>query len=295
MNKRFTGAITAIVTPFLEDGSVDAESLKKLVEFQIKNGINGVVPCGSTGEAATLSDEEKRLVIQIVVDKVKKRVPVIAGAGSNDTAKAVKLSQIAGEAGADALLHVTPFYNKPTPKGLVAHFKAIAESSDLPIILYNVPGRTGQNVTAETTLKVAKEVPSVVGVKEASGNIGQIGDIIKGASKNFSVLSGDDSLTYPIMALGGDGIISVAGNEIPKQMADLTHSALAGNWEQARKLHFEWLDLMNANFIETNPQPVKTALSMMGKIKEVFRLPLVTMEDKNKQQLKEVLVSYKLI
>jgi len=199
--KKFSGTITAIVTPFLEDGSVDIGALKKLVEFQIKDGVSGIVACGSTGEAATLDDEEKRLVIQTVVDVVKKRVTVIAGAGSNDTAKAVKLSQIAKSCGADALLHVTPFYNKPTPKGLMAHFKAIAKVTDLPIILYNVPGRTGSNVTAQTTLKIAKEVPQVVGVKEASGNINQIGEIIKGANKNFSVLSGDDALTYPMMAL----------------------------------------------------------------------------------------------
>ncbi|MDD5416150.1 MAG: 4-hydroxy-tetrahydrodipicolinate synthase [Candidatus Daviesbacteria bacterium] len=293
--KKFKGAITAIVTPFLEDGELDLESLENLVEFQIKNGIFGLVPCGSTGEAATLSDEEKDLVIKTVVKKVRKRVPVIAGAGSNDTVKAVKLSQIAEEAGADALLHVTPFYNKPTPKGLVAHFKAIAEACDLPIILYNVPGRTGQNVSAETTLKVAKEVPSVIGVKEASGNITQIMDICKGASKSFCVLSGDDAMTFPLMALGGDGIISVVSNEIPKEMSALTVAALAGDWKKARKLHYEWLDLMNINFVETNPQPVKTALAMMGRIKEVFRLPLVEMEEKNKEKLREVLTSHKLV
>lgn len=293
--KKFSGAITAIVTPFLPTGEVDFEALKKLVEFQIKNGISAIVPCGSTGEAATMDEEEKKLVIKTVVETARKRVPVIAGAGSNDTQKAIKSSQIAKEAGADALLHVTPYYNKPTPKGLVAHFKAIAGSCDLPIILYNVPGRTGSNVTAETTLKIAKEVPQVVGVKEASGNIGQIMDIIKGASKSFSVLSGDDSMTFPLMALGGDGIISVAANEIPKAMSSLTKAALEGNWEKARKLHYEWLDLMNINFIETNPQPVKTALAMMGKIQEVFRLPLVPMDEKNKEKLREVLTSHKLI
>lgn len=293
--KKFSGAITAIVTPFLPTGEVDVEALKKLVEFQIKNGISAIVPCGSTGEAATMDEEEKKLVIKTVVETAHKKVPVIAGAGSNDTAKAIKSSQIAKEAGVDALLHVTPYYNKPTPKGLMAHFKAIAEAVDLPIILYNVPGRTGSNVTAETTLKIAKEVPQVVGVKEASGNIGQIMDIIKGVSKSFSVLSGDDSMTFPLMALGGDGIISVAANEIPKAMSSLTKAALEGNWEKARKLHYEWLDLMNINFIETNPQPVKTALALMGKIKEVFRLPLVSMEEKNKEKLREVLTSHRLL
>lgn len=295
MSKKFTGTITAIVTPFLEDGSVDVEALKKLVEFQIKNGISGIVPCGSTGEAATMDFDEMALVIRTVVEETKKRVPVIAGAGSNDTQKAIKLSKIAKDAGADALLQVTPFYNKPTTKGLIAHFKAIAKTTDLPIILYNVPGRTGSNVSAEVTLKIAKEVPQVVGVKEASGNINQIGDIIKDAPKGFSVLSGDDALTFPVMALGGDGIISVVSNEIPKQMSALVQAALSGNWEKARKLHFEWLDLMNINFIETNPQPVKTALALMGKVREVFRLPLVTMEEKNKENLKGVLVVHRLI
>jgi len=283
------------VTPFLPTGEVDVEALKKLVEFQIKSGISAIVPCGSTGEAATLDEEEKRLVIKTVVEVARKRVPIIAGAGSNDTAKAIKSSQIAKEAGADALLHVTPFYNKPTAKGLIAHFKAIAQAVDLPIILYNVPGRTGQNVTAEVTLKVAKEVSQVVGVKEASGNINQIMDIIKNAPKGFSVLSGDDAMTFPVMTLGGDGVISVVSNEIPKEMSALTKAALEGNFEKAKRLHYEWLDLMNINFIETNPQPVKTALAMMGKIKEVFRLPLISMDEKNKEKLQEVLKSHKLI
>lgn len=295
MSKKFIGTITALVTPFLENGEVDVQSLRKLVEFQIKGGIDGIVPCGSTGEAATMDFEEMKLVIKTVVDVVRKRVPVIAGAGSNDTKKAIKLSQIAKEAGAGALLHVTPFYNKPTPKGLVAHFKAIATAVDLPIILYNVPGRTGSNVSAETTLRIAKEVPSVVGVKEASGSITQMMDIIRGASKDFSILSGDDAMTFPLMALGGDGIISVVSNEIPKEMSALTRAALAGDWKKARKLHYEWLDLMNINFIETNPQPVKTALVLMGKIKEVFRLPLVSIDEKNKEKLKEALKIHKLI
>lgn len=293
--KKFSGAITAIVTPFLENGDVDVEALKKLVEWQVRGGVSAIVPCGSTGEAATMDDEEKRLVIETVVKTARKRVPVIAGAGSNYTKKAIEQSKIAKEAGADALLHVTPYYNKPTPKGLLAHFKAVADAVDMPIILYNVPGRTGSNVTAETTLKIAKEVPQVVGVKEASGNITQMMDIIKGASKKFSILSGDDAFTFPLMSLGGHGVISVVSNEIPKEMSALTKAALEGNWDKARKIHFEWLDLMNANFIETNPQPVKTALALMGKIKEVFRLPLVSMEEKNKEKLKAVLTSHKLI
>lgn len=292
---KLQGAITALVTPFNQDGSVDVDSLKNLVRFQIKGRIDGIVPCGTTGETPTLDEKEYKLVIETVVKEAQGRVPIIAGAGSNDTHKAIHHSQVAKEAGADVLLHVTPYYNKPTPAGLVAHFKAIAKAVDLPIILYNVPGRTGSNVSAATLIKIAKEVPQVVGVKEASGNITQMMDIVKGIPPSFAVLSGDDAFTFPLMALGGVGIISVASNQIPKEMADLARAALEGNFVKARKLHFEWLDLMNINFIESNPIPVKTALAMMGKIKEVFRLPLVGLEEKNKEKLKEVLSAHKLI
>lgn len=295
MSKKFSGAITALVTPFQADGKVDVESLKNLVRFQIKGHINGIVPCGTTGEAATMDQDEYRLVVETVVKEAKGRVPIIAGAGSNDTHKAIHYSQIAKEAGADALLHVTPYYNKPTPAGLLAHFKAIANEVDLPIILYNVPGRTGSNVSAATTIKIAKEVPQVVGVKEASGNITQMMEIVTGVSSSFSVLSGDDAFTLPLMAVGGVGIISVASNEVPKAMSDLAAACLNGDFTKARKLHYEWLDLMNVNFIESNPIPVKTALALMGKIKEVFRLPLVGMEEKNKESLKTVLKSHQLI
>lgn len=293
--KKFTGAITALVTPFEPDGKVDIKRLQDLVRFQIKNNIHGIVPCGTTGEATTMDLDEYRLVVETVVKETNGRVPIIAGAGSNDTHKAIVLSQIAKEAGADALLHVTPYYNKPTPAGLLSHFKAIANAVDLPIILYNVPGRTGSNVSAATTLKIAKEVGQVVGVKEASGNIQQMMEIVQGAPSHFSVLSGDDAFTLPLMAAGGVGIISVASNEIPKAMSDLAAAALSGNFEKARKLHYKWLDLMNINFIESNPIPVKTALALMGKIKEVFRLPLVQMDEKNKEKLKEVLSAHQLI
>ncbi|RJQ36932.1 4-hydroxy-tetrahydrodipicolinate synthase [Candidatus Microgenomates bacterium] len=295
MKQKIKGAITAIVTPFEKNGKVDIKALNNLVEFQIKNNIDAIVPCGSTGEAATLNIDEYKLVVETVVKKAQKRVPIIAGAGSNDTAKSIHLSKIAKEAGADALLHVTPYYNKPTVTGLIAHFKAIANAVDLPIIVYNVPGRTGLNITADTTLKIAKEVPQVIGIKEASGNINQMMDILKGAPNYFSVLSGDDAMTYPLMAMGGVGCISVVSNEIPKEFSGLTRLVLEGNFEKAKKLHFEWLDLMNANFYETNPIPVKTALFLMGKISEVFRLPLVSMDEKNKEKLKSVLKVHKLI
>ncbi|MDP2671674.1 MAG: 4-hydroxy-tetrahydrodipicolinate synthase [bacterium] len=295
MSKKFIGAITALVTPFQENGNVDVEALKGLVKFQIDSGIYGIVPCGSTGEAATLNLEEYELVVKTVVDETKGRVPVIAGAGSNDTQKAIEFSKIAKKVGADALLHVSPYYNKPTPDGLVAHFKAIADAVDLPIIIYNVPGRTGLNIKAETTLRIAKEVPAVVGIKEASGDLNQMMEIIKGVPESFSVLSGDDSLTLPLMILGGKGCISVVSNEVPKEFSEMVSAALEGNWKKAKELHFELLDLMNVNFIETNPIPVKTSLALMGKIKEVFRLPLVKITDKNREILSQVLKKQNLI
>lgn len=293
--RKFAGTITAIVTPFQKNGEVDVEAIKELVRFQLRGGINGIVPCGSTGEAATMNNDEYALVVKTVVDEVNGRVPIIAGAGSNDTQKAVHLSLLAKKAGANGLLHVTPYYNKPTPNGLVAHFKAVADATNMPIILYNVPGRTGLNSSASTTLRVAKEVPHVVGVKEASGNIMQMMDIVKGASSSFSVLSGDDAMTVPLMSVGGHGIISVVSNEVPKEMIVMTQAGLEGDFRKARKLHYLLLDLMNINFVETNPIPVKTALSMMGKIQEVFRLPLVAMEEKNKETLRQVLRGLELV
>lgn len=295
MKKQFTGAITALVTPFLKSGAIDIKSLENLVEFQITQGIDGLVPCGSTGEAATMSVEEYELVVKTVVKQAKKRVPIIAGAGSNDTQKAINFSKIAKKVGADALLHVSPFYNKPTAAGLLAHYKEIAKHVDLPIVLYNVPGRTGANVTAETTLKIAKEVPQVIAVKEASGNIMQMMDIVKDVPAHFSVLSGDDAMTVPLLSVGGDGCISVVANEVPKEFTQMTQAALAGDFGKAKKMHYELLDIMNVNFIETNPLPVKTALALMGKIKEVFRLPLVPMSSKSKEVLIEVLRKQKLI
>ncbi len=287
--KKFYGAITALATPFTENGKVDIVALKKLVKFQLESGINAIVPCGSTGEAATMTLAEHELVVKTVVLEVKKKVPVIAGAGSNDTQKAIELSKICKKAGVDGLLHVSPYYNKPTPAGLLAHFRAIAKSVDMPIILYNVPGRTGSNVAPSTVIEIAKKVPQVVAVKEASGSIPQMMEIVKGASRDFAVLSGDDSIALPLISVGGDGCISVVSNEVPKEFTELIQAGLAGDFRKAAKIHYSLLDLMNVNFIESNPIPVKTALFMMGYIKESFRLPLVKMADKNKIVLKEVL------
>ncbi len=293
--KKITGAITALVTPFDTKRNIDITALKKLVSFQLQNEISGIVPCGSTGEAATMTPEEYERVIVTVVQAVRGVVPVIAGAGSNDTQKAIYYSQIAKKAGVDALLHVTPYYNKPTGTGLIAHFKAIADAVDMPIILYNVPGRTGLNVSAKQTLAIAKKIPQIIGVKEASGNIIQMMEIRKSMGKNFSLLSGDDVLTLPLLSVGGDGCISVVSNEVPKEFSLMIKSALSGDWNKAKRLHFQLFDLMNINFVETNPQPVKTALALMGKIQEVFRLPLVPMEQENKVLLRNVMRRMKLL
>ena len=290
-----SGAITALVTPFKKDKSLDLEVLKRLVRFQIEGGINGLAPCGTTGEGATLNYEEYGQVIRTVVREVQGRIPVIAGAGSNDTQKAVHLAQIVKEAGADGLLIVSPYYNKPTPNGLVEHYKTLGEAVDLPIILYNVPGRTGSNVLPQTVLRIVKEVPQVIGVKEASGNITQIAEILKDAPKDFVLFSGDDSVTFASMVLGGKGGISVVANEAPKEFSELCRLALNGEWAKAREINFRLLKLMRTNFIETNPIPVKTALSMMGRIEENFRLPLCPLEEKNRPALEKALKELNLI
>lgn len=282
---KFTGTITALVTPFDEQGAYDHAAMERLVAWQIEQGIDGLVVCGSTGEAATLTDEEYSVVVSSVVKMAGGRVPLIAGAGSNNTARAIELSKRAKEAGVDGLLHVTPFYNKPTRAGLITHFAAIAQAVDLPIIAYNVPGRTGQNISAELTLALAEAVPSVIAIKEASGNIEQVMAILAGRNENFAVLSGDDALTLPMIAVGADGLISVASNEIPKELSAMVRAAREGDCATARIIHYRWLPLMDANFIETNPQPVKTALARMGYINEQFRLPLVPMEEGSKQVL----------
>lgn len=289
------GAITAIVTPFTKKGEVDFPALKRLFDYQIDNGINGIIVCGSTGEAVTLNDEEYAQVVKFAVDTAGGCVPVWAGAGSNSTARAVALSKIAKAQGAGGLLHVTPFYNKPTPNGLVAHYKAIADAVDLPIILYNVPGRTGSNVLPAVIVRIVREVPRVVGVKEASGNINQIDEMIKSAPAGFIVLSGDDALTLPAMILGARGCISVVANEAPKEFTALCQACLRSDWVLANELHAKLLDLMNVNFIETNPIPVKTALAMMGMIEESFRLPMVPIEEKNKPAIKACLEKLGLV
>ena len=273
-----TGCGTALATPFTTRGDVDERALRSFVDWQLDEGIDFVVPCGSTGEAATMSPEEHYRVVEITVEQVRGRVPVVAGAGSNDTVKAIELSRRMKEAGATHLLHVSPMNNKPPQRGLVAHFTAIADATTLPVVVYNVPGRTGSNVEAATTLELAKH-PRITSVKEASGNLQQITDCIAGRPKDFTVLSGDDELTLPILALGGDGLISVVSNAVPRLMTELVRLARAGDLAGARELHLRVLPWMRAAFVESNPIPVKAALAMMGKMENVLRRPLVPLAE----------------
>ena len=277
-----------MVTPFNTDGSLDEGALRALIDWQIAEGIHFLVPCGSTGEAATMTIEEHKRVVQITVEQVKGRVPVVAGAASNDTAKAVALSKAMKELGATHLLHASPMYNKPPQRGIVAHFKAIADATDLPIVVYNVPGRTGSNIEAKTTIELAG-MKNIHAVKEASGNLNQISDIIRGRPKGFVVLSGDDELTFPVMALGGEGLISVVSNATPKAMATLCDLLAKGDITAARELHMKLLPWMRAAFIESNPLPVKAAMAMLGKMKNVLRLPLVAMDEKHNDTVKAAL------
>jgi 4-hydroxy-tetrahydrodipicolinate synthase len=281
------GCATALVTPFDHAGELDEEGLRELVSFQEANGVDYIVPCGTTGESATLTHDEHLRVIRIVIDQVK-RAKVIAGAGSNATSEAIHLSKGAEDLGAHAILSISPYYNKPTQKGLLKHYEAVAKAIDIPLIVYNVPGRTSSNIAPATVLKMA-ETPNIVGIKEASGNLPQIMAILAGAPKDFSVISGDDILTYPMMALGAKGVISVASNIIPKEVSDMVRYAMAKDWDRAREAHFRMLPLFTNLFIETNPIPVKTALRLMGKPSGAFRLPLCDMEPGNLDILKKTL------
>jgi 4-hydroxy-tetrahydrodipicolinate synthase len=290
----FEGVFTALITPFTKDGKLDEQALRKLVDFQIDRGIDGLVPVGTTGESPTLSPEETEQVIRIVVEQTGGRVPVIAGTGSNCTDKAIHMTEKAKQIGATASLQVAPYYNKPTGEGFFRHFTAIADAVDLPMVIYNIPGRTGKNIENPVMLKLAKH-KNIVAVKEASGNISQMMDLIAKKPKDFAVLSGDDNLTYPLMALGGKGVISVASNAVPDRMKDLTHTALKGDWDRARKLHYELLPLFKAIFLETNPIPIKATMAMKGFVEERYRLPMCPMSGENKKALTEVLEQLKIL
>ncbi|HEX8493779.1 MAG TPA: 4-hydroxy-tetrahydrodipicolinate synthase [Pyrinomonadaceae bacterium] len=290
------GCATALVTPFKAGGEIDLERFRQLVERQIQGGVRLLVPCGTTGESVTMTEEEDRLVIKTTIEVARGRARVIAGTGSNATAAVIENSRAARSLGADAVLVVAPYYNKPMQGGLYAHFRAVAEAIEgTPVIIYNVPGRTSVNISAETTLKLARDVENIVATKEASGNLSQIMAILRERPTGFRVLSGDDALTLPMIALGADGLISVASNETPDLMARMIEAALAGHWEEAREQHYRLLPLMEANFIESSPGPVKAAMAMMNLLEEQYRLPLVPIEEKSRARLKEVLAELGLL
>jgi len=274
MRTPFTGVGTAIVTPFTKTGALDEAGVRRLARRQIDEGVHFLVPCGTTGESPTLSEDEKTRVVEICVEEARGKVPVLAGAGGYDTKEVIHAARVMERAGATGLLSVTPYYNKPTPEGLVQHYTAIAESTPLPIIVYNVPGRTGCNVDAATLVKLSA-IPNIVGVKEASGNIQQMCEICRAVPHDFLVLSGDDAITLPLMAVGGRGVISVASNEVPREMAAMVEAAERSDFAAARKIHTALLPLMLINFVESNPGPVKAAMAAMGLLEEVYRLPMV--------------------
>src|SRR5438477_3521940 len=285
---KLQGCGTALVTPFRKDQSIDERSLCALVEWQVTSGIGFLVPCGTTGETPALSKEEWLRVIDITIEVAAGRAPIVAGATSNATADAVeKAREVAKRKGVDAILTASPYYNKPTQEGQYQHFKAIAEAVDKPLVLYSVQGRTAANIEPATLGRLAK-LPNIAGVKEASGNIGQIAEVFHHVPDDFLVFSGDDAITLPVISLGGVGIISVASNEIPREMSELTNAALQGNWEKARGIHRKYLPLMQANFIESNPMPVKAVLAMMGRVEETYRLPMVPMKADTRARLQKI-------
>ena len=282
------GCGTALVTPFSADGAIDETALRNLVAWQVESGIDFLIPCGTTGETPTLSHDEWLHVIDVTIEVVAGRVPIVAGATSNSTSDAVaKAKEVAGRPGVNAILTASPYYNKPTQEGQYRHFRAIAEAVDKPIILYNVPGRTSANIEPATLARLS-EVPNIAGVKEASGNISQIAEVLNVVPETFLVFSGDDAITLPVIALGGVGIVSVASNEIPREMAEMTRAALANDWSTARTFQRKYLPLMQANFIESNPLPVKAVLAMMGRIQEVYRLPLLPMRRDTRSKLQKI-------
>jgi 4-hydroxy-tetrahydrodipicolinate synthase len=291
---RFSGTFTALVTPF-KNGAPDETRYRRLIDWQIEQGVSGLVPCGTTGESATLSHEEHEQVVRICVEQAKGRVPVLAGSGSNNTAEAVKLTRFAREAGADGALLIAPYYNKPTQEGLYRHFAAIADAVDFPLVPYNVPGRTGCNLLPATLGRLARECPNIVGVKEATGDLTQVSEVLEYCGSQFCVISGDDFTVLPILAVGGCGVISVTSNIVPAKMSRLCSAFAQGDWESARALHFELAPLNRAMFLETNPIPVKTALHMMGFMDLEFRLPLCPLSEDNMVRLRGVLRAAKLV
>jgi 4-hydroxy-tetrahydrodipicolinate synthase len=294
MRTAFTGVGTAVVTPFTKSGALDEAAVRRLGRRQIDAGIHFLCPCGTTGENPTLTDDERRRIVEILVDEAKGAVPILAGAGGYDTKEVIHLAALMQKAGAAGLLSVTPYYNKPTQEGLYQHYKAIAESTTLPIVVYNVPGRTGVNVEPATLVRLAP-IPNIVGVKEASGNVTQMCEIVRAVPNDFLVLSGDDALTLPLMAIGGRGIISVASNEIPGEMVQMVEAAERGDFATARQTHQRILPLLLGNFIEANPVPVKAAMAAMGLLEEQYRLPMCSPKPESREKLTKILKELNLL
>jgi 4-hydroxy-tetrahydrodipicolinate synthase len=294
MSARFQGSFVALVTPF-RNGKVDEAKLRELVELHASHGTDGLVPCGTTGESPTLSHDEHKRVIEIVIEAARGRLPVVAGTGSNSTAEAIDLTRHAERAGAAAALVVNPYYNKPTQEGLYRHFRAVAESVAIPILVYNIQGRTAVNVETATLERLVRDVKNVAGVKEASGSLDQMSQVIAACGPDFSVLSGDDNLTLPLLAIGGHGVISVIANLLPRETAEMVHAALDGDWKRARELHYRLFPMARAAFLETNPIPIKEAMAMAGMLEPEFRLPMCRMSDANREKLRGVLTQYALV
>ena len=290
----FQGSFVALVTPFHE-GRVDEAKLRELVEFHVTHGTDGIIPCGTTGESPTLSHDEHKRVVEIVVETAGRRLPVIAGTGSNSTAEAIDLTRHAERAGAAGVLVVNPYYNKPTQEGLYRHFRAVAESVALPILLYNIQSRTAINVETATLARLVRDCRNIAGVKEASGSLDQMSQVIAACGPNFSVLSGDDNITLALLAIGGHGVVSVIANIVPRETADMVHAALEGDFKRARELHYRLFPLARAAFLETNPIPIKEAMAMAGMLEPEFRLPMCRMSDANRETLRSILRQYALV
>ncbi|PYM34189.1 MAG: 4-hydroxy-tetrahydrodipicolinate synthase [Candidatus Rokuibacteriota bacterium] len=294
MSARFQGSFVAMVTPF-RNGKVDEAKVRELVEFHTSHGTDGLIPCGTTGESPALSHDEHRRVVELVVEAAQGRIPVIAGTGSNSTAEAIDLTRHAERAGAAGALVVNPYYNKPTQEGLYRHFRAVAESVAIPILVYNIQSRTAVNVETATLERLVRDARNVVGVKEASGSLDQMSQVVAACGPDFSVLSGDDNLTLPLLAIGGHGVISVIANIVPRETAEMVHAALDGDWKRARELHYKLFPLARAAFLETNPIPIKEAMAMASMIEPEFRLPMCRMGDANRERLRAILKSYALV
>jgi 4-hydroxy-tetrahydrodipicolinate synthase len=294
MTHGFQGSLVAMVTPF-RNGKVDEAKIRELVEFHVTSGTDALVPCGTTGESPTLDHDEHRRVVDLVIEAAAGRIPVIAGTGSNSTAEAIALTRHAEQAGARGALVVNPYYNKPTQEGLYRHFRAIADAVSIPIVVYNIQSRTAVNVETDTLARLARDCRNIVAVKEASGSLDQMSQVILACGPEFTVLSGDDNVTLPLMAIGGRGVISVIANLVPREVADMTHAALDGDWKRARDLHYRLFPLARAAFIETNPIPIKEAMAMAGLIEPEFRLPMCRMGDANRERLRRVLEPYGLV